>query len=392
RKAGGVAVRDTKRVAKSVGIDEEVARFWLDLCAAADLIGLLAEPVKRPKGYRGKLPDPPVFALPTGAYDDWLTHSPADRLVPIVTAWATMPEIYTFWPDPDETQVALTRSNDPDAVGLRHAVLEALAALPPGRGSDDHTLPYLLARANWHRPHRVGADPEAIARITATLREAELLGLAAQGALTTVGHAVLSLLRIGPASAASGQALRAALADFLPPPSTTAFFQADLTAVVAGAPAAELAALLDAAADRESEGQAVVWRFSAATVRRALDSGHDSADLLTRLAGVAETPLPQPLEYLVKDTGRAHGRMRVVRSGCCIRSEDEALVDELARARGLRKLGLRKIAPTVLISTAGETETLAGLRAAGYTPVLEGETGTTVIEKTRNRRAPTTGR
>ena len=49
-------------------------------------------------------------------------------------------------------------------------------------------------------------------------------------------------------------------------------------------------------------------------------------------------------------------------------------------------------APTVLISTAGETETLAGLRAAGYTPVLEGETGTTVIEKTRNRRAPTTGR
>ncbi|MCT9929040.1 helicase-associated domain-containing protein [Planotetraspora sp. A-T 1434] len=388
RKAGGVAVRDSKRVAKAIGADDSVTRLWLDLSAQADLLGLHAEPVERPKGHRGKLPEPTITVLPTTGYDAWLLGAPARRLAPIIAAWATVSEIFTYWPDPDQTAVALTEPSDPDAPGLRYALLEALAALPKGCGSDERTMPYLLARANWHRPHCVGEGPESIERITATLREAELLGVAAHGALTSVGHTVLDLLRTGGAWTAPEPALTSALTGMLPPPQTTAYFQADLTAVVSGAPDVALAALLDAAAARESESHAVVWRFSAATVRHALDAGHEAADLLAQLASVAQAPLPQPLEYLIKDAGRTHGRMRVVRSGCCIRSEDEALLDELARAKGLRKLGLRKIAPTVLISSVSEQETLSGLRAAGYTPALEGETGTTVVEKTPRRRAP----
>jgi superfamily II RNA helicase len=79
----------------------------------------------------------------------------------------------------------------------------------------------------------------------------------------------------------------------------------------------------------------------------------------------------------------------VVRSGCCIRSDDESLLAELAQSKALRKLGLRRIAPTVLISACPEKETLAGLRAAGYTPVLEAESGATLIEQPPTRRAPT---
>ncbi|GIH50308.1 Helicase conserved C-terminal domain-containing protein [Microbispora rosea] len=60
----------------------------------------------------------------------------------------------------------------------------------------------------------------------------------------------------------------------LPPAQATAFFQADLTAVVRGMPGPDLAELLDDVADRESEGHAVVWRFSGSTVRRAFDRGH----------------------------------------------------------------------------------------------------------------------
>jgi hypothetical protein len=131
----------------------------------------------------------------------------------------------------------------------------------------------------------------------------------------------------------------------------------------------------------------VVWRFTPATVRRALDIGHDADKLLARLAEVSELPLPQPLEYLIKDVARTHGRIRVVRSACCLRSDDETLIDELVRTRALGKLGFRKIAPTVLISSVGEEETLAALRNAGYTPVLEAETGATVIERPAARRA-----
>ncbi|WP_431967305.1 helicase-associated domain-containing protein [Actinacidiphila sp. bgisy160] len=184
-------------------------------------------------------------------------------------------------------------------------------------------------------------------------------------------------------------ALRDALRSSLPAPSTTARFQADSTATVTGTPAPELAALLSAVGDIESEGHAVVWRITPASLRRAFDAGWDAGGILERLAAVCRpgTELPQPLTYTVKDVARTHGRLRVVRSACCVRSEDTALIEEVAKARGLAKLGLRKIAPTVLISTAPPDETLAALRTAGYAPALEAETGTTVLERVPGERS-----
>lgn len=164
-------------------------------------------------------------------------------------------------------------------------------------------------------------------------------------------------------------------------------FSARLNTLVG--PSLELAELLSAVGDRESEGHAVVWRIGAASARRALDAGHDVEELIERLTTVAVGGrLPQTLEYLIKDVGRTHGQMRVVRSACCIRSDDETLLAELMHSTALRKLGLRRIAPTVLISTSPDSETLTALRAAGYTPALEAETGLTVAERSPARRAP----
>ncbi|GAA2249459.1 MULTISPECIES: helicase-associated domain-containing protein [Kitasatospora] len=420
RKAGGIAVRDTRRMAKAVGVPEEQARLWLDLAANADLITPVAEEMENAaKGRapaRSAVPRPSVRMLPTGRYEKWLASSPARRLLPLVATWAVVPEVFTHWPDGDDTPVALVSPQDVEAVEVRRAVLEALATLPAGRGvgtrradGDGGSTPAgLMATAAWFRPAVIGRGPWEADRIAATLSEAELLGVVAHGALSPVGHAVLGLLNAGahrhfPAVPGAGPVLRdypaldaavghlsAVLDALLPAPRTTARFQADLTAVVAGAAAPELTDLLSGCAERESEGHAVVWRVTPAAVRRALDSGMDAADLLARLTEVSEggRPLPQPLEYLIKDTARTHGRMRVVRSACCIRSDDEALVLELSKARALSKLGLRRIAPTVLISTAGPEATLGALRAAGYAPVLEAETGTTVIERVRQERGP----
>ncbi|MBE3010665.1 helicase-associated domain-containing protein [Microbispora sp. NEAU-D428] len=387
RKAGGLAVRDTKRIAKAAGVAEDATRLWLDLATQAGLLGLHAEPVRRPKGHRGKLPEPVVSLLPKTEYDDWLKRSPVERLVTIIATWATIPAVYTFWPEEAGTPVALTEPDDPNAVGIRYAVLEALAALPPGKGVSADGLPYVTERAAWHRPHHFAESGAGDDLVGAVVHEAESLGLVARGTLTGAGRVVRDLLVSGEAWTSPKPALTVALAAMLPPAQACAFFQADLTAVVRGMPGPELAELLDDVADRESEGHAVVWRFSGSTVRRAFDRGHEAGALLARLTEVAGAPLPQPLEYLIKDTARTHGRVRVVRSGCCLRSDDEALVEELARSQALRTLGLRKIAPTVLISAVGEEETLARLRAAGYTPALESETGATVIERAARRRA-----
>ncbi|WP_395294949.1 helicase-associated domain-containing protein [Kitasatospora hibisci] len=420
RKAGGIAVRDTRRLAKAVGLPEEQVRLWLDLANNADLITPCAEEPEAPARGRGRArrpePQPPARMLPTERYDEWLAAAPAQRLLPLVVTWAVVPEVFSHWPDESDTPVALVVPEDGEAVDLRYAVLAALATLPTGHGvatgrsarTRATALSGLVATAAWFRPTVLAQGAWEIERVEATLAEAELLGVVARGALTPLGHAVLGFLRAGghrhfPAVPGAGPALRAhpalgdavrqvsaALDALLPAPQTTARFQADLTVVVAGAAASELTDLLAACADRESEGHAVVWRVTPAAVRRALDSGWDAADLLARLADVSEggRPLPQPLEYLIKDTARTHGRMRVVRSACCIRSDDEALVSELAAARALAKLGLRRIAPTVLISTAEPEATLAALRSAGYAPVLEAETGTTVIEKARRERGP----
>ncbi|MEZ0089116.1 helicase-associated domain-containing protein [Streptacidiphilus sp. EB129] len=413
RKAGGIAVRDTRRVAKQAGVSEGQARLWLDLASNAHLITARSpEPEPAPRGRRrATQPLPAPQVVPTERYDRWLTAPPAERLLPLITTWAVTPEVFSHWPDGEETRVALVSPQDPTAGPLRHALLETLAALPEGRGvdtTDPASLRELDQAVVWHRPAALNTGAAADGRLAATLIEAQLLGVVAHGALTPVGHGVLALLRAGaaryfpavpgagpslkdrPALAEAVQQLANELTTLLPAPQDRARFQADLTAVVTGAPSADLTALLSSCADRESEGHAVVWRITPASVRRAMDAGADPDELLRQLNEVSEGghPLPQPLEYLVRDTARTHGRMRVVRSACCIRSDDEALVLELSRTRALGKIGLRRIAPTVLISTADPDTTLAALRKAGFAPVLEAETGTTVLQRATQERAP----
>ncbi|MFG2288081.1 helicase-associated domain-containing protein [Streptomyces sp. NPDC048595] len=376
RKAGGLAVREIKRLAKAAGASEPHTRLLLDLALAADLIAL----TRTPAG---------ITALPTGAYDDWLLLPPGRRLAPVLAAWSALWAIPTHTPF-GETPTALVRGHDRHAPALRHALLAALAAVPPGAGAPLPPLPHtpspgpesaphtdaalrgLLGAADWHRPLAVSRQPTAEERAAHTLHEAAYLGLVAHGTLTPLGRALL----------ADPRSLDEPLADLLPPLLEQAHFQADLTAVVPGRPAAALAGLLASAADRESEGHAVTWRFTPASVRRALDAGHSADTLLDDLTRASTTgTLPQPLRYLVQDAARAHGRMRVLPAACCIRSDDESLVKELAAHRALHALGLRAIAPTVLVSGSGPAATLEALRAAGYAPALESDTGATTVER-----------
>lgn len=389
RKTGGLALREIKRLAKAAGTSEARTRLLLDLVLAADLVALKRTPAG-------------ITAVPTGAYDAWLAEAPGDRLVPVLTAWTGLWAIPTYTPF-GETPTALVRGEDRHAPALRHALLKALASAPAGEqpprlpadpslpagpsGAPDHRpdLPALLDAAAWHRPLAVVGEPLAEDRAAHILDEAAFLALVAHGALTPLGHALLA------ASPADPEVLGSYLRELLPPPVGQAHFQADLTAVVPGAPSAPLASLLSSAADREFEGHAVTWRFSPASVRRALDAGHGAADLLTALAEVsAAGPLPQPLTYLVQDAARAHGRMRVLPTACCVRSDDEALIRELAAHRALQALGLRAIAPTVLASARPPAETLEALRGAGYAPALESETGTASVERPTGHRTGVT--
>ncbi|WP_284577580.1 helicase-associated domain-containing protein [Streptomyces sp. 2P-4] len=358
-KSGGIGARELARIGKAAQADDAVVRLTLETAHAA---GLLARDGDR--------------VAPTEAYDVWAEQEPPEQFAVLLQAWRNLPLTPAQARDEDNKALPALVGAPPcnGCVQARHGLLAAAAQLPAGHGvrvaSD---LGPLIA---WYRP-LADSSPDGPPFAT-VIREAELLGVLARGALSAIGiH-----LRAGDAELLGAECRR-----LLPSATATARIGADLTAVVTGTPSTRLAALLDSVADRETSGTASVWRFSAGSVRRALDAGRTPEDITADLAAVAAGPLPQPLTYLITDTARGHGRVRISPAACVLHGDEPALLAELAAHRRLATLGLRQLAPTVLISRSPLGTTLAALRAEGYAPVAETDEGTVRIEKTRPRRA-----
>src|SRR4029453_4575219 len=179
----------------------------------------------------------------------------------------------------------------PDAPVVRKRILEILHELTLEATAPDGKAPVLnaaavLERAEWTQP-RMSRRFSSLVR--GMLHEAELLGLMGSGALTQLGAAIAE---DNPDEALSilGEHLPAAPRPVLP--------QADLTAVAPGYLAPDLSAKLHLMADAEGQGPATIYRFSATSIRRALDAGNDAEGLLAFLRRHSATAVPQPLEYL----------------------------------------------------------------------------------------------
>jgi hypothetical protein len=164
--------------------------------------------------------------------------------------------------------------------------------------------------------------------------------------------------------------------------------QADLTAVAPGPLEPALAREFALLADVESRGGATVYRFSPASVRRALDAGRTGEDLLALLARHSRTEVPQPLHYLVQDTARRHGRVRVGAASAYVRADDEGALSELLADRRAAGLRLRRLAPTVLAAQAPPETVLTTLRSLGLAPAAETPEGDVLLRRPSERRTP----
>ncbi len=178
------------------------------------------------------------------------------------------------------------------------------------------------------------------------------------------------------------------LEPLLPQPLDHVLLQADLTAIAPGPLETELARELSLLADVESTGGATVYRFSAASIRRALDAGRSAAELQELLARRSKTPVPQPLSYLVDDVARRHGRIRVGATGCYVRCDDESVLAEALADRRLDSLRLSRLAPSVLVSPLGAERVVERLREVGYAPAAEVAGGGLLLRRPDSRRAP----
>ncbi|MDT0346599.1 helicase-associated domain-containing protein [Streptomyces litchfieldiae] len=359
-KGGGVGARELTRLGRTAGCEEEAARLVLGCAHAA---GLLVRDGER-------------FVV-TAAYDDWTEQDPAPRTAALLRAWWTLPDTPSRGRDREGRVLPALGEGPPrnDRLAARRALLAAAAKLPAGQGvrrPED-----LAAVVAWHRPMAAELDEDSPPFGT-LLREAGRLGVLARGALSPLGAA----LRTGDAAVLEEAARR-----LLPAATERARIGGDLTAVVTGAPSARLERLLDAVAERESRGTASVWRFTAESIRRALDAGRTADAIRTGLAGVTDGPLPQPLTYLISDAARTHGRLKVVATPCVIHATEPALLTEVLHHRRLAGLGLRRLAPTVLVGRIPVGETLSALRAEGYAPVAAAADGTVRVERQERSRA-----
>ncbi len=376
-RSGGLGVREVKRVAARLDIDVVEASRLIEIAYAA---GLIADD--------GELE--PRWA-PTPAFDDWLAAELPRRWAHLAEAWRTTtrcPALVGSRDARDSPRNALSGDLDRAmAPGVRGWLLGTLADLGPGEAASIEELTALL---DWAAPRRAGSLRTTL--LEAARTEGIWLGLLSPSVPN--GCALAGYAR--PLLDGGGDAEHAAAHSFarvLPPSVDHVLLQGDLTAVAPGRLTDTLARDLDLAADAESRGGGAVYRFSPASIRRALDAGRTGEDLLGWLRSASRTPVPQPLEYLIADTARKHGRIRVAGAQAFIRSDDEASLTELVADRRLAALRLRRLAPTVLAAQAPPETVLEVLRRAGLAPAIETDEGAVVLTRpTGYRTTPRLGR
>lgn len=353
-RAGGLGVRDLRATAEHLGVDEDCAAFVAELVYLGGLVVIDADD----------------RILPTHAFDLWLTQSPQIRWSNVVSLWLLTSRVSGLIGRAESKNIAAL-GPELDRANAAHTRKITLGILKdhPGISPDVESL---LALAKWLAPSRRNSSIQADL-VRWTLREAEWLGITGQGVISRYGVRFLeaeSDLEID---------------KDLPKSIDHILIQADNTAIAPGRLEIEIARILDSIADIESRGGATVYRFSEASIRRGLDHGRTGEEIKDFLKKCSKTPLPQPLEYLITDVAKRHGRLRVGNTSAYLRCEDPTLITQILRDKKLEGLPVRRIAPEVLVCDLDANEIISALRLAGYLPAAESGSGILLTGQRLNR-------
>jgi hypothetical protein len=365
-RAGGLAVRDLKRLAAVLDVPERRAAFVAELALTAGLVG-----------DDGSLE--PVWA-PTPLYDEWQQLPGASRWAVLARAWLVSTRVSHLVGTSPAGGTGTVNALGPDvqwppARALRRDILGELERAEEGWAP---TPAGVVEALRWRRPRRLPASIDAL--VAAALEEAEWLGVTGRGALSRAGRVLLA--------GDEPERLAATMHPHLPAPVEHVLLQADLTAIAPGPLEGALAHFMRLIADVESRGGATVYRFTTDSVRRCLDAGWSVDQALAALTDASHTPVPQPLEYLVRDVARRHGQARVGSVASYVRCDDQATLGAMLADRALSPLQLRQIAPTVLVSPVSASTAVEFLRDGGYAPAAEAADGGLLVPTAGHHRTP----
>jgi hypothetical protein len=327
---GGLALPATKRIAGALAIDVSAVPTVVSVAARAGLVAV----------------DDALW-LPTDAAAAW-QHAPSLR------RWRSLAQ---SWQDalPDDLRAILA---DRSRAAWGESLREYVAWLYPA-----------------------GRDA-AQERVTAYLRDAEWLGITAHQAPSTAGT---ELVEKGPDAAA------AVLAGLFPAEVDKVYLQHDLTVVAPGPLEPAIDARLREMADVESRALASTFRFSAASINRAITAEETAESIRAFLTEISLTGVPQPLDYLISDAAERYGRVRVrdldepnSRSRSAVVSADQGLLRTIEVDQTLSPLGLVHTAPDILESRFARDVVFWALSDARY-PVAAEDARGRIVSVRRHR-------
>lgn len=335
---GGLSLPDAKRLAAAAGCGLDELAALTDLAALAGLID-----------------DDSGATRTTEGGDAWRRRPLAERWSTLAAAWrdALPPELV--------------------------ALLAERAESRWGSGLADFV--------DWLYP--AGGDA-LLARLHRRGLQADRLGIAVDGRPSSIGRALV---------AHNAEAAAAVLAPLVPAEVEQVYLQHDLTIVSPGPLAGAIDERLRRVAEVESSGLAGRYRITADSVTRAIAMGETAADLMAFLASISLTGVPQPLSYLIDETARRYGAVRVgalepdeaaelgARTG--VRSDEPLLLEAILVDAATASLALRRVGPHRAVSRFDTDVVLWTLIDARY-PAAADE-GTLTPERpgrTRTRPAP----
>ena len=336
---GGIALPETRRLALAAGVDPELVPPLLDLAERADLVA-----------------EDGAHLIPTEAGVSWLDLSGGERWGALAGGW-------------------LERLT----VDIRSLLTERASAV-----WDDGMLDYL----RWYYP--AGGD-DVLARARASADAAETLGITARSTPSSPGS---ELLASGVAAAVAG------MTALFPTEVDRVYLQHDLSIVSPGPLAAALDARLRVMADAETRGLASTYRVTAESITRGLISGETAESITEFLASISSTGVPQPLEYLLRDTSARFGSLRVgsidprqalaetsdASARSYARSDDAGLIRQLLVDQSLTPLALSPAGELRVVSRFEPTLLYWSLIDARYPAVAEDAEGT--VRPAARRPAP----
>lgn len=276
---GALGLPDIKRASEHLGKSKEYVKGIFEL---AKFSGLISASEKR--------------FQPTALADSWITATPKARWLILAQAWLDL------------------------LGGSGCKQLLAELSLTPAK-----KLPELIQQGFPFAKLAPGSRINRLAEL------ANQIGLSSEGTLASWLPDLLALKL--PAAAKS-------LEERLPAQQERIIIQADLSIITPGPLASRLEVELRKFTDTDSIGLASSYRITPLSISCGLEEGLSESEIRKLLEKLSGTSLPQPVDYLIRETAQRFGRLKIEKSekGSRLISSDELLAKQITMDSKLKPL------------------------------------------------------